>query len=66
MANQLYQQMSNNNDYIISQFNKFKNSFSGNAREQVQQLLNSGRVSQAQYNNAVRMAQQFQKLLSSR
>lgn len=66
MANQLYQQMSNNNDYIISQFNKFKNSFSGNAQEQVQQLLNSGRVSQAQYNNAVRMAQQFQKLLSGR
>lgn len=66
MANQLYQQMSNNGNDLISQFNKFKNNFSGNAQEQVQQLLNSGRVSQAQYNNAVRMAQQFQKLLSGR
>jgi hypothetical protein len=66
MANQLYQQMSNNGNDLISQFNKFKNNFSGNAQEQVQQLLNSGRISQAQYNNAVRMAQQFQKLLSGR
>lgn len=66
MANQLYQQINNNGNDLISQFNKFKNSFSGNAQEQVQQLLNSGRISQAQYNNAVRMAQQFQKLLSGR
>lgn len=65
MANQLYQQMSNGNDFV-SRFNQFKNNFSGNAQEQVQQLLNSGKISQAQYNNAVRMAQQFQRLLGGR
>ena len=29
-------------------------------------LLNSGRVSQAQYDQAVQMAQQFQKMLSGK
>lgn len=59
--NPIFQQMSNNN--IIQQFLQFKKTFSGNPQQQVQQLLNSGKVSQEQYNNAVEMAKQLQQLL---
>ena len=48
---------------IVSQFNQFKQTFNGDPRAQVQQLLNSGKVTQAQYNQAVQMAQQLQRLL---
>lgn len=61
LYNQLRPQMPGNN--LIQQFQQFKNSFKGNPQEQVQALLNSGKISQQQYNNAVQMAQQFQKML---
>ena len=51
---------------IISQFNQFRQNFKGDPKEQIQQMLNSGRITQQQYDNAVRMAQQFQRLLSGR
>ena len=38
---------------IIQQFQQFKNNFRGDPRQQVQQMLNSGRVTQEQYNQAV-------------
>lgn len=53
--------MPNNN--LIQRFQQFKQSFTGNPQQQVQQLLNSGKVSQEQYNQAVQMAQQLQQLL---
>lgn len=49
---------------IIQQFNQFKNSFHGNPQEEVQHLLNSGKISQEQYNEAVQIAQTLQSLLS--
>ena len=48
---------------MINRFQQFKQAFSGNPQQQVQQLLNSGKVSQAQYNQAVQMTQQLQRLL---
>lgn len=54
----------NNAANIIQQFMQFKNSFKGNPQEQIQQMLNSGKISQAQYNNAVKQAQQFQNMLN--
>ena len=67
MANPLYQimsgqQMPNNNDFI-NRFNQFRNNFKGDPRKQVQDMLNSGRISQEQYNYAVQMANQFHKFL---
>lgn len=59
--NPIFQQMNNNN--LIQQFLQFKKTFSGNPQQQVQQLLNSGKVSQEQYNKAVEMAKQLQQLL---
>ena len=49
---------------MIQQFQQFRQNFQGDPRQQVQQLLNSGKISQAQYNQAVQMAQQLQRALN--
>lgn len=64
--NPLFQQIGNTspiNNNLIKQFQQFKQTFSGDPKQQVQQLLNSGKVSQEQYNNAVQMANAFQQFL---
>lgn len=48
---------------IVQQFMQFKQSFKGDPRQQVQQMLNSGKISQDQYNAAVKKAQDLQKIL---
>lgn len=48
---------------IIQQIQQFKNNFRGDPRQQVQQMLNSGRVTQEQYNQAVQMANMLQKMI---
>ncbi len=65
--NQLFRQLNQNqngmgND-IVSRFNQFRQSFSGDPQKMIQQMLNSGRVSQAQYNDAVQKAQALSKML---
>ena len=60
--NPLYQQTGQNN--VMQRFLQFKQQFRGNPQEQVQQLLNSGRISQAQYDQAVQMANQFRQMLN--
>lgn len=65
MSNPLYQQQINQQpmNNLIQRFQQFKQTFSGDPRQQVQQLLNSGKVSQSQYNQAVQMANQLQRLM---
>lgn len=67
MSNPLFNQFGNNQfgnmTGLIQRFNQFKNTFQGDPRQQVQQLLNSGKVSQAQYDQAVQMAKAFQNML---
>lgn len=53
----------NINPQLIEQLQQFKKTFQGDPRQQVQQLLNSGKVTQEQYNQAVRMADQLRKLI---
>lgn len=48
---------------MINQFNQFKSSFTGDPRQQVQQLLNNGTMSQGQLNQLIQLANQFQNLL---
>ena len=64
--NPLYQQMipqmPQNN--MIQRFMQFRQQFKGNPQEQVQQLLNSGRVTQAQYDQAVQMANSLRNMLN--
>lgn len=61
--NPLYQQMMPQNN-IMQRFMQFRQQFHGNPQEQVQQLLNSGKISQAQYNQAVNMANQLRQMMN--
>ena len=67
MANPLFNLFGNSqygNMYgLIQQFQQFKSNFKGNPRQQVQQMLNSGRITQDDYNKAVQMANTFQRML---
>lgn len=67
MSNPIFQQMNQTPaggmGNIVQRFQEFQRMFNGDAQQQVQQLLNSGRVSQTQYNQAVQMAQQLQRLM---
>lgn len=73
MSNPLFQMMGNamlpgmgNMQNLIQQFQQFRQTFSGDPRQQVQQMLNSGQVTQEQYNRAVQMANQLQRLMNGR
>lgn len=60
--NPLYQQMMPQNN-LMQRFQQFRQQFHGDPRQQVQQLLNSGKVSQEQYNQAVQTANQLRQML---
>ena len=51
---------------LMSQFNQFKNNFNGDPRQQVQQLLDSGQMSQQQFNQLSQAATQFQQMMKGR
>lgn len=48
---------------MVQQFIQFANGFKGNPREEVQNLLSSGRMTQEQYNALQQQATQFRQLL---
>lgn len=48
---------------MLSAFRQFKGAFQGDPQAQVQALLNSGRMSQAQYNQLSQMAQNLMQFL---
>ena len=72
MSNPIFQQLggmppiNNGMAQFMQRFQQFKQMFTGDPRQQVQQLLNSGRVSQQQYNNAAQMAHQIQRMLGGK
>lgn len=63
--NPLYEQMNGQagQNNFLQKFMQFKQSFKGDPQQQIQQLLNSGRITQEQYNAAVQKAQMLQKML---
>lgn len=66
--NPLYEMMAKNmpqNNFLnlLQRFQQFRSGFRGNAEQTVKQMLQSGQISQQQYNNAVQMAQQFQRMM---
>lgn len=70
MSNPLYSMFGGMNNMpnngmmnMVQQFMQFKKNFHGDPRQQVQQLLNSGKVSQDQYNRAVQMANMLQNMM---
>lgn len=62
MSNPLFGMMGQQNN-IMQRFQQFQQMFRGDPRQQIQQMLNSGKVSQVQYNQAVQMAQQLQRMI---
>ena len=48
---------------MMQKFNQFRQMFKGDPQQQVQQMLNSGKISQAQYNQAVQMANQVAQMM---
>jgi len=70
MGNSIYNMLGNNYSMpqlnnamnILKQFNQFKSTFQGDPQRQVQELVNSGRMSQAQLNQYMQMAKQMQSM----
>lgn len=69
MTNPLYQllnggkQPANNPLTMLQRFNEFRQSFTGDPEQMVKQLLQSGRMSQQDFNKLQQMAQEFMKYL---
>lgn len=63
--NPLYDMMKNNGlPPIVQRFMQFKQNYNGDAQAQIQQMLRSGQISQADYDKAVQMAQQLQQMMA--
>ena len=65
MPNPLFNMLNNNNNPMtatIQRFNQFRQQFQGNPQEIVQNMLNSGKITQEQYNNAVQQANSLRNL----
>ena len=56
----------NNFQSFMGKLNQFRQSFKGDPKEQVQQLLNSGKMTQADYNKLSQMATQIQNMLNTK
>lgn len=67
MSNPLFDAMGGNAQKpmgdMLNAFKQFKSAFQGDPEKQVQALLNSGRMSQAQYNQLAQMASGLMKIL---
>ena len=72
MANSLFNTLGGNKlpgafgnmQNMMQRLNQFRQSFQGDPKQQVQQLLNSGKMSQNQYNQLSQMATQIQNMLT--
>lgn len=48
---------------LMQRFQQFKSTFQGDPQQEIQKMLQSGRISQKQLNKAQQFAQQFQALM---
>lgn len=51
---------------FMNRFNQFRQTFQGDPQQQIQNLLSSGKISQDQYNDAYKKAQQIQQLMNGK
>lgn len=67
MANPLFQALGSgvNPQFqnLMQRFQQFKSTFQGDPQQEVQKLLQNGRITQQQLNQAQSFAQQFQALM---
>lgn len=68
MSNQLYQMFGQpqQQQNVMADLTNFMNSFKGDPKAQVMNMLNSGQISQAEYNNAVQQANQLYAMMNGR
>ena len=52
----------NNINAFMQRLNYLKQSFNGDPNQKIQELLNSGKVTQQQYDQAVKQANQIKKM----
>lgn len=69
MANPIFNVLGNDSAVngfqgMLKEFQKFKASFQGDPKKEVEKLLQSGRINQQQLNQLQEMAKQFQQLIS--
>lgn len=63
MSNPIYDALNNSNGNLMQQFQKFRNDMKGrDPNAEIQKLLSSGQISQAQLNQAQQMAMQMQNM----
>ena len=58
--NNIYAMLNQKN--MMMQFEEFRKTFTGNPQEEVQKLLDSGKMSADQFNRLSQMATQFQSM----
>lgn len=64
MPNPLYNQLNGGgSNPMLQQLRAFMNGFSGDPRQMVQNMINSGRISQDQVNRYVQQANELYKML---
>lgn len=65
--NPIYQQYGKQMNMPVSdfmtRFQQFQKTIQGNPQQMVQQMLNSGKISQEQFNQAVQMANQMMRFI---
>lgn len=61
--NRLYQQMNAGGNNIFEQVAQLKQKMGGDPNKHIQDLLNSGRISQDEYNRAVQKVNQFRRMM---
>lgn len=69
MPNPIYNSIANQNNpfmQIMQEAQNLKNTFKGNPREEVQKLLNSGAMSQADFNRYSQIAQQVMQFMGNK
>ena len=64
MSNPLFNQFGNNQNMngLMQKFNQFRQTFQGDPRQQIQRMLNSGQITQQQYDQAVQKATMLQNM----
>lgn len=48
---------------LMNQYKQFRQTFNGDPQQKIQEMLNSGQITQAQVDQARNMATQFQKFM---
>lgn len=69
MSNPLFSLLGGQNamtNPLMQRFQQFRQMFRGDPNQQIRQIMNSGKVNQQQYNQAVQMAQQLKQMLGGR